>query len=398
MRLLVRGVTAAALLLAPLAALPSAVAAPTAAVPTAAAPAPLYRSDQAVPDQYIVTLDQTANVSGTTRSLGIDTMFTYDSVMRGFAAVLTASQLDTVRATPGVTAVEQNSKVSAFGDAHSGPQTRATATSWGLDRIDQRHLPLDQRFSTVGTGQGTTGYILDTGIDFAHSQFGGRAVPGYDAVGDGQNGQDCNGHGTHVAGTVGGATFGVAPMAKLVSVRVLDCTGSGSTAAAIAGLDWVAKNAVQPAVLNASLGGDLSPALNAATDALAADGVLPVVAAGNSTEDACGVSPASAGQALTVGATDQTDHQSDFSNYGSCVSVFAPGENIVSAKLGGGSVALSGTSMSAPHATGVALLYKAANPSASAADVAGWIGAESTMDALTVDNGSPDRLLFTGGL
>jgi subtilisin family serine protease len=408
MRLLARGLSAAALLLVPLAVMPSGSAsASTPATPTPAAPAPLFRSDQAVPDQYIVTLQKSVTPTAVLKSLGVAPMFTYGSALRGFAAVLSAPQLAAVRKTPGVTAVEENAAATAYdldgsggsgGSGHAGPQSRATAASWGLDRIDQRKLPLDRQFTTAGQGQGATAYIMDSGIDFGHSEFGGRAVPGFDAVGDGRNGQDCQGHGTHVAGTVGGATYGVAPKAKLVSVRVLGCDGKGSWAGIIAGFDWIAKNAQQPAVMNASLGGSYSPAVNDAANAVAAAGVLPVIAAGNSTVDACGISPASADQALTVGATDRTDQETDFSNYGSCLSVFAPGKDIVSAKLGGGSVALDGTSMASPHAAGVALLYKAKNPSASAADVANWLKGQATSGVLTVSHNSPDRLLFTGGM
>lgn len=396
MRLLARGLAAAALLLAsPLTAMPSVAATPT---PPAA---PLYRSDHAVPDQYIVTLDKSVDTRGTVRTLGIKPMFTYSSAMRGFAAVLTSAQLDTVRRTPGVAAVEENASASAFGPgsgALTGPAPRAAATSWGLDRIDQRQLPLDGRFTTTGHGAGTTAYIMDTGIDFGHSEFGGRAVPGFDAVGDGRNGADCNGHGTHVAGTVGGATFGVAPQAHLVSVRVLGCDGTGSYAGIIAGFDWVAQNAQQPAVLNASLGGSFSPAVNTAVNSLADAGVLPVVAAGNSTADACRVSPASAEGAFTVGATNTSDDETSFSNFGPCLALFAPGQDIVSARLGGGSIALSGTSMASPHTAGVALLYKAARPSASAIEVGNWLDDQSTKDALTVQGNSPNRLLYTGGL
>ncbi|MEU8699351.1 S8 family serine peptidase [Streptomyces sp. NPDC048680] len=392
MRMLWGGVTAAALLIAPLGfPLPSAAAAPVAA-------APLYHSGRAVPGQYIVRLDRTANVSGTVASLGIKTMFTYDTVLRGFSAALTGVQLDAVRATPGVTAVEENSTVAVSDRTRSERQSRAAATSWGLDRIDQRNLPLDGQFNVVGTGANTTGYILDSGIEFGHSEFGGRAVAGFDAVGDGQNGQDCNGHGTHVAGTVGGKTFGIARSAKLVSVRVVDCSGEGSIAGTIAGLDWVARNAVQPAVLNASLGDAYSPALNLAADALAESGVLPVVSAGNDAKDACTASPASAHEVLAVGASDRTDHQTGFSNYGSCVSLFAPGQDIISARLGGGSVSKSGTSMASPHVAGVALLYKAAHPQADAATVAGWLDDASTKDTLSVTDGSPNRLLYTAGL
>jgi subtilisin family serine protease len=217
-------------------------------------------------------------------------------------------------------------------------------------------------------------------------------------MGDGRNGQDCQGHGTHVAGTVGSADYGVAPKARLVSVRVLGCDGKGTLAGIIAGFDWVAKHAQQPAVANASLGGSYSPALNDAANALADAGVLPVVAAGNDAQDACRVSPASADRVLTVGATDSSDSETGFSNYGRCLSLLAPGQAIVSAKLGGGSVALDGTSMASPHAAGVALLYKAANPGANAAAVAGWVDTQSTKDVLKIIQNTPNRLLFTGGL
>jgi hypothetical protein len=433
MRLLARGLCAAALLLAPLAAVPSAAARPHHAPP--APPAPLRHSDRAVPGQYIVALGKAVEPGSFARRFGVRPMFSYDKVMRGFAASLTPAQVDAVRRSPGVAAVEENGAITAFGTGRDGvgdprelhdppaprgsgaPRTPRTphsprdqrtprdqrpggvpAQSWGLDRIDQRVLPLDHTFVTGDDGRGATAYILDSGIDFGHREFGGRAVPGFDAVGDGRDGQDCTGHGTHVAGTVGGATFGVAPGAELVSVRVLDCSGRGSYAGVLAGLDWVADNAVQPAVLNASLGGPFSEAVNDATDALARAGVLPVVAAGNSAKDACGVSPASASDALTVGASDENDHQSVFSDYGACVSLFAPGQDIVSARLGGGSVVKDGTSMASPHAAGVALLYKAEHPRATAAEVARWLLGESTKDVLTVDHGSPDRLLYTGGL
>ncbi|MFG2669363.1 S8 family serine peptidase [Streptomyces sp. NPDC048445] len=392
MRMLWGGVTAAALLIAPL----GVPAPPAEAAPVTAAP--LYHSGRAVPGQYIVRLDRAANVPGTVASLGIKTMFTYDTVLQGFSAALTSAQLDAVRATPGVTAVEENSVIAVSDGTRSERQSRAAAASWGLDRIDQRNLPLDGEFNAVGTGTNTTGYILDSGIDFGHSEFGGRAVAGFDAVGDGRNGQDCNGHGTHVAGTVGGETFGIARSAKLVSVRVVDCSGEGSIAGTIAGLDWVARNAVQPAVLNASLGDSYSSALNLAADALAESGVLPVVSAGNDAKDACTASPASAHEVLAVGASDRTDRQTGFSNYGPCVSLFAPGQDIASAKLGGGSVSKSGTSMASPHVAGVALLYKAAHPQADAATVAGWLDGESTKDILSVTSGTPNRLLYTDGL
>lgn len=410
MRLLARGLSAAALLLAPLAALPSA-----AAQPNPAPSAPLLRSGRAVPNQYIVTLGTSVQTASITKKVGVRPMFSYGKVLRGFAATLTPSQVSMLRRTPGVAAVEENGRVDAFGDGPAragqprdmrtprempGPGLLAprVAQSWGLDRIDQRALPLDHRFVSSDDGRGATAYIMDTGIDYGHSEFGGRAVPGFDAVGDGRDGADCNGHGTHVAGTVAGRDYGVAPAARMVSVRVLNCTGNGTWAQVLAGMDWVAANAVQPAVLNASLGGPYSQAVNEATDALARTGVLPVVAAGNATQDACGVSPASASDALTVGATDRDDRQTAFSNYGSCVSLFAPGKDIVSALIGGGSVAEDGTSVASPHAAGVALLYKAEHPSASSDQVAAWMLGTSTKDVLSVNHGSPNRLLYTGGL
>ncbi|SEO92384.1 Peptidase inhibitor I9 [Actinacidiphila rubida] len=412
MRMLARGLTAAVTLLASAAALPAATAQTThtsaAAQQVRATPAPLHRAGNAVPHQYIVTLDNGLDPSAFAKKFGVLPMFHYTKVFSGFASTFSAAQLDTVRRTPGVASVEENATVTAD-DLHGttadrahrqdGPRaSRAAAASWGLDRIDQRTLPLDDRFSTIGEGQGATAYILDTGIDYSHSEFGGRAVPGYDAIGDGRNGQDCEGHGTHVAGTIGGATYGVARQATLVSVRVLDCQGEGTLAGIIAGMDWVAQNAHQRAVANASLGGGYSPALNDAADALSDSGVLPVVAAGNDGADACNVSPASAPRVLTLGATDRTDHEASYSNSGSCVSMFAPGTSIVSAKLGGGSTTLSGTSMASPHAAGTALLYKAEHPDADALAVADALTANATQNVLTVNGGSPNLMLYTGGL
>ncbi|MFI0895116.1 S8 family peptidase [Streptomyces sp. NPDC020983] len=410
MRLFARGLSAAALVLAPLAATgtPAAAAIP---VPTPEATlAPLRTHENAIAGQYIVTLDKALDPASTAQKIGVTPFFTYSSALHGFAITLTTPQLDALRAMPGVTSVEQNAPVSAFGLAHTTGTTgtaaplldpsgsRVKANSWGLDRIDQRQLPLDGQFNTVGRGAGATAYIMDTGIDYGHSEFGGRAVPGFDAIGDGRDGRDCQGHGTHVAGTVGGATFGVAPQARLVSVRVLGCDGTGSWAGIIAGFDWVARNAQQPAVLNASLGGDFSPAVNDAADALADAGVLPVVAAGNSGQDACDVSPASAGGAFTVGATTSSDRQAGFSNFGRCLEMYAPGQDIVSARIGGGSVAESGTSMASPHVAGVALLYKAAHPAAGTVEVGNWLLGASTHGVLAVSSGSPDNLLYTGGL
>jgi subtilisin family serine protease len=366
------------------------LAAPGPPAAAADAPAPLLRAADPVPGQYIVTLDpDTAPQTALTRAApGVEPLFTYDAVLHGFAARLTDEQLAAVRAAPGVRAVEEDGVAA----------TAAAPPSWGLDRIDQAALPLDQRFDVTATGAGATVYVIDTGIDYDHEEFGGRAVPGYDAVRDGQTGRDCAGHGTHVAGTAAGETFGVAPDAALVSVRVLDCEGAGTWSGVIAGFEWVAENARRPAVANASLGGESVQAVDDAADALAEAGVLPVVAAGNEATDACQVSPARAEHVVTVGATDANDAQTDFSNDGACLELYAPGQDIVSAKLGGGTTTLSGTSMAAPHVAGVAALHLAGHPDATPGEVAAWLTEQATPDVLRVAEGSPNRLLYTAGL
>ncbi|MFE5942069.1 S8 family peptidase [Streptomyces sp. NPDC056480] len=362
-------------------------------------PAPLVTAANAVPGQYIVTLDETIDAAKATEKLGLRPTFVYDKAINGFAAPLTALQLDIVRKTPGVASVEEDAVVHAPPQPSAPALPRSPAATWGLDRINQWSLPLDNDFTTQGSGAGVTAYILDTGIDYNHDEFGGRATFGFDAMGDGRYGQDCNGHGTHVAGTVAGRTYGVARKADLVSVRVLGCDGRGSYSGMIAGFDWVAKNARQPSVLNGSLGGDRSVALNNAATALAAAGVLPVIAAGNSSKDACDVSPASAAGTVTVAASNAWDEETSFSNHGRCVELFAPGQDIMSAKMGGGSVAMDGTSMAAPHVAGVAALYKAQFPTASPTEIRQWLDGNSTKGVLNnLSAATPNKLLYTGGL
>ncbi|WP_411119874.1 S8 family peptidase [Streptomyces sp. 058-1L] len=388
------------------------VTAPAAHAARASAPVvTVEHSARAVPGQYIVTLKTGRDPGELLRALGITPTFTYNTALNGFAATLDPILLQAVRVSPAVEAVEENSTVrisapqseartgSAGGAARPGRASRAPAVSWGLDRIDQRSLPLDGRFTTRGRGAGATAYILDTGIDYTHPEFDGRAVPGFDAVGDGRGGLDCQGHGTHVAATVAGRTYGVAPGARLVSVRIVDCTGNGDKAQMIAGLDWVARNAQRPAVLNASVGEERSKALDDATTALSEQGILPVVSAGNDAADACRVSPASASRVVTVAASNRQDQQSGFSNWGPCVTLHAPGQGIESAKLGGGSTTLSGTSMAAPHVTGTAALYTAEHPHADPAETSAFLEHASTRNVLSnVREGTPNLLLFTDGL
>ncbi|MCX5272120.1 S8 family peptidase [Streptomyces virginiae] len=393
MRLLARLATALLVTVTPVAAATASAAAPE---PT---PAPLLTAANPIPESYIVTLDKSASPAKIAASLGVKAKFTYSSALNGFSATLTDKQLQAARQTAGVKSVAQDALVTAPPAPASGVATKAPSNSWGLDRIDQRHLPLDNEFSPNTNGQGVTAYILDSGIDFRHTEFDGRARAGFDAIGDGRNGADCNGHGTHVAGTVGGETFGVAHKVSLVSVRVLGCDGRGPWSGIIAGLDWVANNARQPAVLNASLGGDRFQPVNDATNALFNQGVLPIVAAGNDNIDARRVSPASTPNAVTVGATNRFDQETDFSNWGEILDLYAPGQDIISARNGGGSVSLNGTSMAAPHVAGVAALYKAAHPTASPTEVANFLKNEATEDVIQnlSDNG-PDKLLFTNGL
>jgi subtilisin family serine protease len=278
-----------------------------------------------------------------------------------------------------------------------------TGATWGLDRIDQRFRTLDGSYTATNTGAGVTAYIIDTGIRVTHSEFGGRAVPGYDAVTSGGTANDCNGHGTHVAGTVGGSTYGVADGVSLVAVRVLDCNGSGTTSGVIAGIDWVSGNHTSgPAVANMSLGGSASTALDTAVRNSIADGVAYAVAAGNGNrggvaQDACKSSPARVPDAMTISATDSNDRKASWANYGTCVDWFAPGVSITSSWNSSdlATNTISGTSMATPHTTGVAALYLESNPSASPQQVRDALYNNATPGVVSsAGNGTPNRLLF----
>lgn len=323
--------------------------------------------------------------------------YTYGSALKGFAADLPAHALDALRHNPNVAYVEQDGTVELFG----GGTQPAPPAPWGLDRVDQRTLPLSASYTWGTNGAGVHVYIIDTGIRTTHQDFGGRAVwgvnyaKGRDAGGD----TDCMGHGTHVAGTVGGTTYGVAKGVSLHAVKVLDCTGSGRWSGVIAGIDWVTANAVKPAVANMSLGGDYNQAANDAVAGSVASGITYSLAAGNSSTDACTFSPASEATALTVGASSKDDARASYSNTGSCVDLFAPGSSILSdwIRTDSDAVYLSGTSMAAPHVAGAAALYLETHPTASPAAVASHLLAAATSDRITnVGAGSPNLLLFMG--
>jgi subtilisin family serine protease len=312
----------------------------------------------------------------------------FKHALNGFAIEMTEEEAEALSQDYRVQFVEEDGIVTADVTQNNPP--------WGLDRIDQRDRPLSGTYTYNFTGSGVRAYIIDTGIRTSHTQFGGRASNVFDAFGG--NGADCNGHGTHVAGTVGGSTYGVAKSALLRGVRVLDCNGSGSTSGVISGVDWVRNNHIAPAVANMSLGGGVSSALDTAVNNLSNAGVAIAVAAGNSNANACNTSPARAANAITTGSTTTTDARSSFSNFGTCVDIFAPGSGILSAWFSSNTATatLSGTSMASPHVAGVAALYKQANPGASSTAIRNAIVNGSTTNRITnVGTGSPNRLLYS---
>jgi subtilisin family serine protease len=315
----------------------------------------------------------------------------YHSALKGFAAELSDEAVQDLRADPDVAYIEADQTISLA--------TTQSGATWGIDRIDQRNRPLSGTYTYTSTASNVFAYIIDTGIQTSHPQFGGRASAVFDAIGDGRNGQDCNGHGTHVAGTVGSATYGVAKAVRLRAVRVLNCSGSGTNSGVIAGMDWVRNNASRPAVANMSLGGGFSSAVNTAANNLANSGVFLAVAAGNSNANACNYSPSSASAVTSVMSSTSTDAKSSFSNWGSCTHLYAPGSSITSTWLNGGTNTISGTSMATPHVTGVAALYKAVNGDVSSSALRTWLINNATANVISGNrSGTPNRLLYKSTL
>ncbi|WP_329493405.1 S8 family peptidase [Kitasatospora herbaricolor] len=385
---------AAALALGAGGALPAAASAPEGVVRGAGAPG-------TVPGSYLVLLHPQAARSAAGQGAALTAHYggtvrrTFGSALHGFSAGLTERQARRLAADPAVVAVVRNRKVSLDASQPAPP-------SWGLDRIDQKRPPMTDRFDYPGSaGRGVTAYIVDSGVRITHEDFGGRASYGFDAVDGDAEADDGHGHGTHVAATVAGATYGVAKQASVVAVRVLDDWGSGTVEGVVAGIDWVTAHAVKPAVVNLSLGGDPDDVLDTAVRNSIASGLTYTVAAGNDGVDASQHSPARVPTAITVGATASDDRVSWFSNHGPLVDLYAPGTDITSAGIAydEDSTTMSGTSMASPHAAGAAALYLADHRTATPAQVAAALTASATVGSLRdLVEGTPDRLLYTGGI
>jgi subtilisin family serine protease len=353
---------------------------------------------QVLPNEYIVVLRggvrDVAGEAAVATTQGAQVRAVWEHALKGFAARLSPAALRELRRNPNVQFIEPDGFVRTA-------VTQSPVPSWGLDRIDQRNLPLDNSYTYNNNGSGVHAYIVDTGINPTHNEFTGRIGNGINFAG-GSGTNDCNGHGTHVAGTVGGTAHGVAKGVTLHPVRVLDCFGSGQWTWYISGVNWIAANAIKPAVMNASLGGGINTGADQATNNLAAAGVVVNVASGNNNANACSFSPARTGPTagvLSVNASTITDVRAGFSDFGTCSTIFAPGVNITSAWIGGNNATntISGTSMATPHVAGAAALYLNTNPSATPAQVENALVTNATPGKITnPGTGSPNLLLYTG--
>ncbi|MFN2642863.1 MAG: S8 family serine peptidase [Actinomycetota bacterium] len=375
---------------------------PFAAQATHARAGDVRRVAGAIPGRFIVTLrgapanDAPAAAVELAAHYGGTISHVYTAALRGFSVTMSPRAAARLAADSRVALVEQDGVVHAI--------TTQNAPPYGLDRIDQHNLPLNNTYTYNATGSGVRAYVIDTGIRVTHGDFGGRASVGTDTVNDGRNGIDCNGHGTHVSGTIGGASYGVAKQVSLVAVRVLGCDGSGATSSVIAGVDWVTAHRVRPAVANMSLGGGASTSLDNAVSNSINSGVVYAIAAGNGNvlgmaQDACSTSPARVAAAITVSATDSSDTKASFANTGTCVDIFAPGVNVTSDwnSSDTSTNTISGTSMATPHVAGAAALYLQGNPTSVPSVVGSALNGNATPGVVeSPGTGSPNRLLYTG--
>ncbi|HEY0153385.1 MAG TPA: S8 family peptidase [Longimicrobium sp.] len=366
------------------------------------APSEGARLHQAAPGrgiegQYIVVLNEGADPRSVAAVAQVSPRFVYSAALNGFAAELNRGQLNALQNNPAVAYIEEDQIVDAA--------TTQSGATWGIDRIDQRSRPLSGTYNYTNTASNVRAYIIDTGVRATHSEFRrtdgtSRASNSYNATGDG-NSSDCNGHGTHVAGTVGGKTYGVAKAVMIRAVKVFTCSGSSANSIIIAGIDWTTSNHVKPAVANLSLGGGASQATDDAVNRLSNAGVYVAVAAGNENTDACTRSPARASTVTTVASSTSSDAKSSFSNWGSCVELYAPGSSITSAWYGSDTQTntISGTSMASPHVAGVGALYKGTYGDASYSTIRSWIINNSTASVITGNvSGTPNRLLYKASL
>ncbi|MGI5325240.1 S8 family peptidase [Actinomadura nitritigenes] len=343
-----------------------------------------------VPGRYIVTLKKGASAESAVNKVKATGAQRFDGVLNGFAAKLTGDQLDKLRRDSRVAAIEQDQVMKAQGTQGSAP--------WGLDRIDQRKRPLSKSYHYTSLAKNVTAYVIDSGLDVSHTQFGGRAAIAWVAPTYNGNGADCNGHGTHVAGIIGSSTYGVAKGVKLRALRVLDCDGTGYVSDLVSAAQWLRTHAAKPAVANISIGAPKSAALNTAVENLSRSGVFVSVAAGNENADACKSSPSGAGWVMAVGATTSYDNRATFSNWGKCVDINAPGYDIRSTLPGNKTGLESGTSMASPFVAGTAALYLQTHPKATFPTVQKWLNDNSTKNVLGRMRSQANRLLYKSNL